>query len=156
MIREHDLRTSVSKIGQIYPVLVDSEGRILDGNERSETFENWPKRTLENIRTDEQRLLLEVHLNLARRSDRNYNKGLVNKLAQFYLDGGARIRGEVKGRRRENEVMALTIEAFRGALNERSVLRLLEGPDLPERGRRARERVVSQWSNARLADTDRV
>jgi len=106
--------------------LVDSEGRILDGNERSETFENWPKRTLENIRTDEQRLLLEVHLNLARRSDRNYNKGLVNKLAQFYLDGGARIRGEVKGRRRENEVMALTIEAFRGALNARSVLRLLD------------------------------
>jgi glycosyltransferase involved in cell wall biosynthesis len=34
----------------------------------------------------------------------------------------------------------------------RSVLRLLEGPDLPERGRRARERVVSQWSNARLAE----
>ena len=34
----------------------------------------------------------------------------------------------------------------------RSVLRLLDGADLPERGRRARERVVSQWSNARLAE----
>ena len=31
-------------------------------------------------------------------------------------------------------------------------MRLLDGADLPERGRRARERVVSQWSNARLVE----
>ncbi|RMH17854.1 MAG: glycosyltransferase family 1 protein [Gemmatimonadetes bacterium] len=34
----------------------------------------------------------------------------------------------------------------------RTVVRLLEDPALSERGRRARERVVNHWSNARLAE----
>lgn len=118
----HDLKVSLEKVGPLIPVLLDAHGSIIDGHQRTEASEGWPTRVLEHVKTEEQRLLVEAHVHLARKSrKKGYTKALVNKIAQHYLDGGARILGGRRGNRLANEVSDLTVEAFRGVLQPHTV-----------------------------------
>ena len=40
---EYDIKKSVDKIGQLYPVLKSKDGKIIDGMHRKHTDKNWPE-----------------------------------------------------------------------------------------------------------------
>jgi len=44
----------------LYPVLLDRHGNIIDGMHRLKADKNWPKIRLENIETEEQRLIARL------------------------------------------------------------------------------------------------
>lgn len=65
-VRMEDLKASEKKIGQIYPVLKNTKGDIIDGFHRKRVNPDWKELTLP-IEDDLETLRLRVHLNLFRR-----------------------------------------------------------------------------------------
>jgi len=61
------LRASKLKIGPIYPVLVDKEGEVIDGEHRLAADPNWPKWKLTWVDTEELRLAIREQVNSLRR-----------------------------------------------------------------------------------------
>jgi hypothetical protein len=46
---DYDLKRSEENLGPLYPILKDSEGRVIDGIHRELADKNWPTLTLDNI-----------------------------------------------------------------------------------------------------------
>jgi len=61
------LRASKLKVGPIYPVLVDKEGEVIDGEHRLAADPNWPKWKLTWVDTEELRLAIREQVNTLRR-----------------------------------------------------------------------------------------
>jgi len=61
-----ELRKSKETIGQIFPVIKDQNGKILDGFHRKRVDPNW-KETVVNVKDDLEALLIRVHSNILRR-----------------------------------------------------------------------------------------
>jgi len=61
-----DFKRSEQTVGQIYPVVKDAKGRILDGFHRKRVNSNWKEVTLP-INDDVEALRMRVHLNWMRR-----------------------------------------------------------------------------------------
>ena len=86
-----DLKLSARKCGELYPVLLDNEGNVLDGNHRLKADPNWPKVTLENIKTEQDRIVVKLVGNVCRRSISNAEKTqLVGELASIFLAEGCK------------------------------------------------------------------
>jgi hypothetical protein len=54
------LRFSGERVGQLYPVLLDKHGNVVDGLHRLKADPNWPKMRLGSIGSDEQRLVARL------------------------------------------------------------------------------------------------
>jgi len=65
-LKFEDLALSEKEIGQIYPVIKDGNGKIIDGFHRKRINPNWKEIVLP-IKTDVEALRLRVHLNVMRR-----------------------------------------------------------------------------------------
>lgn len=65
-VRIEDLKTSMEVIGQIYPVIKDLNGKIIDGSHRKRVDPNWKEVSLP-VRDQLEALRIRVHLNLIRR-----------------------------------------------------------------------------------------
>mgnify|MGYP000123674063 CR=1 FL=1 len=65
-VRLEDLRASMEAVGQIYPVIKDLHGDIIDGNHRKRVDPNWKEVTLP-VKDRLVALRIKVHLNLMRR-----------------------------------------------------------------------------------------
>lgn len=63
----YDLRESYKSIGPLYPVLVDRDGKVIDGFHRKAIDTQWPEVKLESVDTEEKRILLAIHANWHRR-----------------------------------------------------------------------------------------
>lgn len=61
-----ELKASVSQVGQIYPVIKDQTGVILDGFHRKRLDPNW-KETIVNVKDPLEALRVRVHANIIRR-----------------------------------------------------------------------------------------
>jgi len=61
------LDKSSEAVGQIYPVLKDAEGRVIHGFQRLDVDPNWKSVTLEDVKTEEDRLSMALHANMGRR-----------------------------------------------------------------------------------------
>jgi len=61
-----ELRKSKENVGQIFPVIKDQHGKILDGFHRKRIDPNW-KETMVTVENDLQGLLIRVHSNILRR-----------------------------------------------------------------------------------------
>lgn len=84
-----EIKDSASKIGQLYPILLDAHGNIIDGHHRIEANKNWMKIKLENVRTEEDILLCKLISNMCRRNISPQEKGqLLEKLGNLYLNQG--------------------------------------------------------------------
>jgi hypothetical protein len=84
-----DLRFSAEQIGRLYPVLVDKDGEIIDGHHRLRADPHWPVMKLENVKTDEQRLIARLITNVCRRMvSASEKKEILKKLYYFYLEKG--------------------------------------------------------------------
>lgn len=61
------LQSSHKKYGQLYPILVDAEGNIIDGFHRIKVNPNWEKRKLDWVKTDVDRIKIGMIANFDRR-----------------------------------------------------------------------------------------
>jgi hypothetical protein len=98
---EFDLKKS-EKIGQLYPVLVDAKGNIIDGFHRLEADPNWRKEKIPEIDTEEKLLVARAVSNWHRRQvSREEKESWINALAEIYQKQGLKVRNE----KMENEIV---------------------------------------------------
>jgi hypothetical protein len=84
-----ELKFSSKRIGQLYPVLVDYHGNIIDGEHRHGVDEGWRTMRLEHIRTEKDRLIARIISNTVRRTVPSREKTmLLAKLGEIYLNEG--------------------------------------------------------------------
>lgn len=90
--KEWDRRKSVESVGQLYPILLAKDGKVIDGLHRLEEDPDWRTETLEHIDTDEKLLLARAASNWHRRIiSRHERKAWISGLAQLYLDQGLKV-----------------------------------------------------------------
>ncbi len=88
------LRLSSKRIGKLYPVLVDSHGKVLDGQHRLEADADWPKVMLGHIRSEKERILARLIGNVCRRTvSAEEKRSLLESLGRIYM-----MEGEKPGR----------------------------------------------------------
>ncbi len=103
---EYDLKKS-EKIGQLYPVLVDSKGNVIDGFHRLEAEPNWRKEKLPEIDTEEKLLVARCVANWHRRQvSREEKEEWINGLARVYKKQGLKARGGSS----RNEILQRIVE----------------------------------------------
>ena len=84
-----ELRSSSERVGQLYPILLDYHGNIIDGEHRYGVDEGWSTIRLDHIRTEKDRLIARIISNNVRRSVPQSEKTeLLAKLGEFYLSEG--------------------------------------------------------------------
>ncbi len=84
-----EIKSSAKRIGQLYPILVDYHGNIVDGVHRFKANENWRKVKLEHIKTEQDRLIARIVSNNARRNVPKEEKiNTLNRLGEIFLDHG--------------------------------------------------------------------
>ena len=94
---EYDLKKS-EKIGQLYPVLVDAKGKVIDGFHRLEANPNWRTEKLLGIDTEEKLLVARCVANWHRRQvSREEKEEWINGLARIYKKQGLDVYGTRKG-----------------------------------------------------------
>jgi len=87
-----ELKNSSDRIGQLYPVLVDYFGRIIDGEHRIKANENWMRVKLEHIKTEKELLIARIACNTIRRNTTSKEKSeLLTKLGEICLNEGTPI-----------------------------------------------------------------
>ena len=104
--REYDLKASTKEIGQLYPVLKAKDGEILDGFHRTQSDPSWKTVVLENIDSEEKKLLARLVANFNRRQISRGEKAIwINSLAALYQKQGLRVEGKRRQRQGPNEIV---------------------------------------------------
>ncbi len=86
---EQELSSSSKRIGQLYPILVDYYGNIIDGKHRFSADEKWKRVRLEHIKTEKDRLIARiVGNNLRRTVSGNEKRALLDRLGEIYFNKG--------------------------------------------------------------------
>jgi len=89
------LRLSSQRVGRFYPVLLDRQGNIIDGQHRIAADANWPKIRLEHVETEREVLLARLIINVCRRNvSATEKRDLLTKLGEIHLTEGVR-RGKI-------------------------------------------------------------
>ena len=87
-----ELKNSSDRIGQLYPILVDHYGHIIDGEHRSIANPNWRRVTLDHIKTEKDLLIARNACNTIRRNATGKEKTeLLEKLGQMCINDGTPI-----------------------------------------------------------------
>ena len=63
-----DLKDSSKRIGQMYSILIDYNGYIIDGEHRLQANKEWKKVVLPNIKTEKDLLIARLCCNTIRRT----------------------------------------------------------------------------------------
>jgi hypothetical protein len=83
------LKFSSKNVGRLYPVLIDKQGNVIDCMHRLKADKNWPKIKLENVETEEQRLITRLISNVCRRNVPAKEKTeILAKLGEIYQKEG--------------------------------------------------------------------
>jgi len=83
------LKSSSERIGQLYPILVDYYGNIIDGEHRFGVDEKWRRVRLKHIRTEKDLLIARIVSNTVRRSVPHKEKTeLLERLGEIYRSAG--------------------------------------------------------------------
>lgn len=94
MTEEHevsDLRHSSKIVGKLYPVLLDADGNIIDGQHRLAADSDWPAVRLFHIRSEKERLLARLISNACRRTvSPKEKKEMLGRLGAIYLKEGGK------------------------------------------------------------------
>lgn len=79
---DYDLRKSKETIGSLYPVLIDAEGKVIDGMHRLHVDKDWPIQKLANI-SGTKTLIARILANVARREvSREEKRKMLKDLAK--------------------------------------------------------------------------
>lgn len=102
---EYNLKKS-GKIGQLYPVLVDAKGNVIDGFHRLEADPKWRTEKITEIDTKEKLLVARCVANWNRRQvSWEEKEDWINSLARIYKEQGLKVtkrKNEIKHRIAEN------------------------------------------------------
>jgi len=91
---EYDLKKSKATIGQLYPVLKDAAGKVIDGVHRQEADPHWRTEVHPEIDTEEKFLIARCVANWHRRQvPRQEKKEWINGLARIYKKQGLKVGG---------------------------------------------------------------
>lgn len=83
------LKSSSERVGQLYPILIDYYGNIIDGEHRFGVDGKWRRVRLEHIRTEKDRLIARIISNTVRRSvPRKEKTELLERLGEIHLSEG--------------------------------------------------------------------
>ena len=105
---EYDLKKSGKTIGQLYPVLKDAAGKVIDGVHRQEADPHWRTEVHPDIDSEEKFLIARCVANWHRRQvPRQEKEEWINGLARIYKKQGLKVYGE--GRGRPNEIIATIV-----------------------------------------------
>jgi hypothetical protein len=86
-----DLRHSSKIIGKLYPVLLDADGNIIDGQHRLAADSDWPAVRLFRIRSERERLLARLISNACRRTmSAKEKREMLERLGEIYIAEGER------------------------------------------------------------------
>jgi hypothetical protein len=86
---EANLRLSCNHVGQLYPVLIDKHGNVIDGKHRLAVDKDWPKMALDHIDTQKKMLLARLVSNVCRRTVSNGEKTkMLTELGEIHLKEG--------------------------------------------------------------------
>ena len=100
---------STKSVGQLYPVLLSKDGKVIDGHHRLEDEPDWRTETLNHIDTEEKILLARAISNWHRRTISKPEKTeWINGLARIYYSEGLKVYGEnpsTRGGPAINEIM---------------------------------------------------
>lgn len=84
-----ELKDSMKRIGQLYPILTDCYGNIIDGKHRFNVDEKWKKIKLTQIKTEKERLIARIISNNVRRTVSTGEKTeLLRRLGQICFNEG--------------------------------------------------------------------
>ncbi len=122
---EYNLKKSEDKIGQLYPVLLSKDGKVIDGFHRLESDKEWKTETLDHIDDEEKLLLARCVSNWHRRAvTRSEKAEWINGLAKIYEKQGLKVsRARHDGGGVDNEIKNKLMEVT--GLSERSIIRYL-------------------------------
>lgn len=99
---EYDLKKSKGLVNELYPVLKDRKGRVIDGFHRLEADPSWRSEVLKEIDTEEKFLCARLIANLHRRVvPTDETEKWINQLGELYLNQGVPL-GEITNRIAEN------------------------------------------------------
>lgn len=91
----NELASSSVRIGKLYPVLVDRNGKIIDGAHRLRVDKNWPVLRLNHIETEKDRLIASIVSNVVRRTvSPKEKRQMVSRLGQVHFNEGTE-RGRI-------------------------------------------------------------
>ncbi|MCW3976800.1 MAG: ParB/RepB/Spo0J family partition protein [Candidatus Bathyarchaeota archaeon] len=84
-----ELKSSAERVGQLYPILVDYYGNIIDGKHRFSANGKWKRTILEHIKTEKDRLIARIVSNNLRRTvSPSEKRGLLDRLGEIYFNQG--------------------------------------------------------------------
>lgn len=87
-----ELKSSSERVGQLYPILVDYYGEIIDGQHRFDIDEKWRKVRLEQIKTEKDRLIARIVSNTVRRTvPQKEKKQWLRRLGEIFLNEGVEL-----------------------------------------------------------------
>lgn len=81
------LKRSIEKVGQLYPVIVNQDGKILDGNHRSAEIKNPERKTVETKNRYEE-LMVRGNAHYRRRVSQEETKQLITEMANELVKDG--------------------------------------------------------------------
>jgi len=88
MEERYDLTESRRSVRELYPVLLDAHGNVIDGFHRLRADPDWRTETLEHIKTPTQLVLARIIANTHRRAiSREEREEQINELARCLLEG---------------------------------------------------------------------
>lgn len=91
-ISASDLRLSSKKVGKLYPVLLDKDGNIIDGQHRLAVDADWPSVRLSHIGSEKERLLARLISNICRRTvSPEEKRQVLEDLGRIYLKEGEKL-----------------------------------------------------------------
>jgi hypothetical protein len=100
------LRDSSTRVGKLYPVLLDKHGNVIDGKHRLEADRNWPKITLDHIESEKEMITARLISNVCRRQVPAQEKSdVLRQLGDIYLREGVK-RGKLAHRISEDTGMS--------------------------------------------------
>lgn len=106
MSEEYDLKKSENKIGQLYPVLVTKDGKIIDGFHRKDADPNWKTLVLPEIDDEEKLLAARLIANFHRRHVEQWEKEeWINGLARIYQKEGLKVSVRVGSAQPRNQII---------------------------------------------------
>lgn len=93
---KESLQKSVKLIGELYPILENQDGKILDGNHRAESNPKYHRKTVQTKNRIEE-ILVRLHAHHRRRVTQEETKGLVAELAgELVMQGVPKTEVSVK------------------------------------------------------------
>lgn len=87
-----DLKRSSQKVGRLYPVLLDKNGIVIDGQHRLAADAAWPKIRLDCVCSEKERLIARLISNVCRRTvSSDEKRELVERLGRICLEEGEKV-----------------------------------------------------------------